>query len=210
VNSLESPEKALPQDERTLTIDILRDLTHNVIDHFVKITEQSVLSRRAIATQALNLADRSKLMSAELGADLFGGQWESLEETDAALRKRNADQAALRARSTSAKRGRGSGSNPGRGRGAAPRRAAAVQQYPQQYGAAPPLMQYGQQPMQQPMQYFQQPPSVQSPRGRGRGKPKKSRQRKAKGQVRGGGSSRGRSRAADRGFDPAAQGWTRF
>jgi hypothetical protein len=176
-----------------------------VIDHFVKIAEQSVVSRRSIATQALNLADKSKLMSAPLGRDLFGSQWEVLEGEDSALRKRKAEQAALRARSGDAKRPRGRGYPPARGRGAAPRQVAAVQQYPQQFGAIPPLMQYG-----QPVQYYQQPQPDQPSRGRGRAK--RHRQPKAKGHGKGGGKpSRGRgSRRADRGDDPHSQGWSQF
>jgi hypothetical protein len=132
---------------------VLRVVFPAVIDHFVKITEQSVISRRFIATQALGLADRSSLMSAEPGKDLFGSQWGDLEGHDSAFHKRKAEQAVPRARAGGAKRARGRSYPSARGQGAAPRPSAAVQQYAQQqFGASPPLMQYA-----QPIQYYQQP-----------------------------------------------------
>jgi hypothetical protein len=65
----------LPLDERTRTFVVLHDLTHTVIDHSVRITEQSVFSRRTIATQALNLADRPRwcLPSWEMICSVVGG-----------------------------------------------------------------------------------------------------------------------------------------
>ena len=68
-NSFVSPDKALLSEERGLTVEVMRDLSQTTRDHFVKIVEQSVVARRLDATQALNFADRSPLLSAPLGSD---------------------------------------------------------------------------------------------------------------------------------------------
>ena len=70
----------MPQAEWRQTLDVIRDFTHVFIDHFVRIVEQSVIYRRNIAAQAVNVADRSMLLSAPLGTDLFGGQWQAAVE----------------------------------------------------------------------------------------------------------------------------------
>ena len=130
----------------------LRDLTHTSIDHFTKIAEQSVISRRGIAVQAVNVVDRSPLLVAPLGDDLFGGRWPAAAEAEVAHRKRKAEQDQLRARAARGKkqaRGRG-----GMSSDSYQRRPAARQQPPLQSLLQPQVMMQHPQPqvwgLQQP------------------------------------------------------------
>ena len=207
--SLESPGKALPEEERQYTAAVLRDLSHTIKDHFVRIAEQSVLSRRAIATMALNIEDVSKLMIAPLGKDLFGGAWQSVADADSARRKRKAEEAALRTRESKPKRTRGRGlSQLTRGRGARPQAMPTpqVQQYPHPHTLSiPPLMQFAlPAPLQNPPQM-----TPQSTQKRGGGK-RNRRDSNRRGRGRGKGPQANRPRDGPSGTFHPYQGQSQF
>ena len=195
-NSIQIPGREISVEERTRTIEVLRDLSHTSIDHYVRIIEQSIVSRRMVAAQAVNLADRAGLLAAPLGPDLFGGQWSAAAEAETAFRKRKADQAALKAKGSS-KRLRGRGTF-GRGRGRAPQVHAPMifampqpQQQRQQWGAS------AQVPAQPLLQPLVQPYGGHQPSGRGRGRrPQRTRpNRRGRGRGARGRGGRGGSYA---------------
>ena len=102
-----TPPTPLSPDHLRRTVEVLRDLTHVGIDHSIRIVEQSIAFRRLIAVQAVNLADRSALLAAPLGTDLFGGKWPETVAVEEARRKRKAEQAQLQPRGAKRARARG-------------------------------------------------------------------------------------------------------
>jgi len=171
-------------EEQDLSIAFLRDLSHVTTDFFAKISEQSVMSRRLIATEAVNLVDPSALLAAPLGTDLFGGAWPKVAEADLSTRKRKAEQAKLKAPTAGGKRGRGRGQV----RSRAARQRPAMVQVPVQYQQVPQQWAY---PGQGPV--FQLPAQAPAPPVNTRG-----RQRRGGRAARGarGNRARGRGRGA--------------
>lgn len=203
-NSLRVPGAALAGAEMTQSLEMLRDITHAVGDHFIRIAEQSLQSRRSIALQAVGVADQARLLGAGLGTDLFGGEWPAAGEAETARRKRSAEQAALEnRRGGPAKRARGRG-NGGRGQGRwtwqpnVPSQAAPSQ--PQQWQQQQQPQQQQQLPFPgqtypQPLMQVSQPPLGQQPgRGRGRRRNRQNRATRGRGQR-----ARGQRRGAGRG-----------
>jgi len=189
-NSLSPGGIPLSADQLQTSVAFLRDLSHTSIDHFIRIAEQSIISRRHIALEALNLANQSSLLRAPLGADLFGGAWPGAAEAETAHRKRKAEQAKQRAASSANKRSRGQG--PPLPRGARSRRGPA-QVYPQQQ------QQWVLQPTPAPLMQVpvQNPPMMGGDRSASRSKREKQG-RRGRGGRGGRGSRRGRGRGAGR------------
>ena len=187
-NSLISPDRALSSEERGLTVEVMRDLSHTTSDHFVKIVEQSVVARRLNATQALNFADRTPLLSAPLGSDLFGGLWPSEAEKNVELRKRKAEQVKRKAK--------GSASKKSKGRGAKKPRYSKTQPAQQQVMVPAPFQQWAFQQPQPTLQYNQYPMQPVPARGSARGSSRRNRAGRRGGRARGRGPYRGAAAAA--------------
>ena len=197
-----TPPTPLSPDHLRRTVEVLRDLTHVGIDHSIRIVEQSIAFRRLIAVQAVNLADRSALLAAPLGTDLFGGKWPETVAVEETRRKRKAEQAQLQPRGAKRPRARGGSAT----RGQRPRQPGSTYQQAFQQpllqqqlsSQQQPLPQQGwnqqqpfhaqgaPQPLMQPA--YWEPPSFQPPSG------KKSNRRKAKAGRGGGRGSRGGQR----------------
>ena len=71
LRSLIPPGGAAPNLKVQRTLDILWDGAYISLDHFIKKAEQSLVSWRAIAIQAVNLVDGRSLLQAPLVTDLF-------------------------------------------------------------------------------------------------------------------------------------------
>lgn len=82
---------SMTEEERLMTLSVVKDLAHASKDVLIKISEHSLMERRQLAAQAMNLTDKSGLIDAPLGKDLFGGAWADVADRDAANRKRRAE-----------------------------------------------------------------------------------------------------------------------
>ena len=112
-SSFEEDGKDLSEEERKRAFMTLRDLHHVSGDHFIKIACQSEYMRRANVGKALNFSDKSSLLDAPHGSDLFGGSWPTILEEEEARRKRA--QEASRKRWKDKLGGTGGGGKNGRG-----------------------------------------------------------------------------------------------
>ena len=109
LRALTDDSVVMGQEERVQSLETLKELQHLSTRHFAAIAAQSVITRRACASRALNFPDRRALMHAQSGATLFGNEWESLLQGELHRRKFAAEARLLRER-----RGGRAGQPPGR------------------------------------------------------------------------------------------------